>query len=175
VVIFYSVEFSLLTLTIRLFFPPLDIDNQRRLAQKKFALLVMVLFTVSIVLNTFHLLDQITLQVYVFIQALLLLSVNTLCLIFIKKFILRVFPDQITGDRDEEHFARLCKQFNISKREQEIIHLICSGMSNREIEKELYISLLTVKDHVSNIYRKTGVRNRVQLNNMFRYSGKNYS
>ena len=40
------------------------------------------------------------------------------------------------------------------------------GYSNSEIEKRLYISLETVKKHVSNIYRKLGVKNRVQLSNL---------
>ena len=57
---------------------------------------------------------------------------------------------------------------NISTREAEIIRLICDGKSNREIEHELYISILTVKDHVHNIYKKTGVKNRVQLANWVR-------
>ena len=37
------------------------------------------------------------------------------------------------------------------------------GTRMQEIADLLFISLQTVKDHVSRIYRKTGVRNRVQL------------
>jgi DNA-binding NarL/FixJ family response regulator len=40
------------------------------------------------------------------------------------------------------------------------------GYSNHEIEKRLFISLETVKKHVSNIYRKLDVKNRVQLSNL---------
>jgi DNA-binding CsgD family transcriptional regulator len=54
----------------------------------------------------------------------------------------------------------------LSPREAEIVGLVLHGYSNREIGKRLYISLETVKKHVSNVYRKLGVRNRVQLSNL---------
>ena len=54
-------------------------------------------------------------------------------------------------------------EFNISKREAEIIGLILRGFSNKEIGDNLFISLETVKKHVSNIYKKLSVRNRLQL------------
>ena len=53
--------------------------------------------------------------------------------------------------------------FGISKREMEVIHLICQGMTNQEIADALFISLKTVKDHNYRIFQKTGVRNRVEL------------
>jgi DNA-binding CsgD family transcriptional regulator len=51
----------------------------------------------------------------------------------------------------------------LSPREAEVIGLVLRGFSNREIEKRLFISLETVKKHLSNIYRKLGVKNRLQL------------
>jgi DNA-binding CsgD family transcriptional regulator len=56
----------------------------------------------------------------------------------------------------------------ISNREQEIIHLILEGLSNSDIEKRLYISPHTVKNHIYNIYQKLGVKNRVQISNLVR-------
>lgn len=53
--------------------------------------------------------------------------------------------------------------FGISKRELEVINLICQGMTNQEIADVLFISLKTVKDHNYRIFQKTGVRNRVEL------------
>jgi DNA-binding CsgD family transcriptional regulator len=51
----------------------------------------------------------------------------------------------------------------LSPREAEVIGLVLRGFSNREIEKRLFISLETVKKHLSNVYRKLGVKNRLQL------------
>ena len=56
--------------------------------------------------------------------------------------------------------------YQISKREWEIVEKISEGMTNRQISDTLFISLQTVKDHTHRIYRKTGVKNRVQLVNM---------
>jgi DNA-binding CsgD family transcriptional regulator len=53
--------------------------------------------------------------------------------------------------------------FGISKRELEVIQLICGGLTNQEIADRLFISLKTVKDHNYRIFQKTGVRNRVEL------------
>lgn len=60
------------------------------------------------------------------------------------------------------------EKFDISKRETEVITLICKGQSNQEIGDSLFISLQTVKDHIHRIYLKTGVKNRVQLTNLIR-------
>jgi len=58
--------------------------------------------------------------------------------------------------------------YEISKREQDVVQLICKGMSNQEISDALFISLQTVKDHIHRIFNKTGVKNRVQLTNLIR-------
>ena len=50
----------------------------------------------------------------------------------------------------------------LSEREQGILRLIASGMSNAEIAAELYLSVETVKTHVRNVLAKLGVRDRVQ-------------
>lgn len=68
----------------------------------------------------------------------------------------------------------LSEHFSLTNREKEIIALVISGKTNKEIEKELFISLKTVKSHLYNIYQKLNVQNRLQLINIFRdYSNKN--
>lgn len=62
----------------------------------------------------------------------------------------------------------LKERHGISERELEIIQLVAQGRSNKEIADVLFISLQTVKDHISRIYRKLDVSNRVQLTNLFR-------
>ncbi len=50
----------------------------------------------------------------------------------------------------------------LSAREQEILQLIASGASNRDIARQLVLSLGTVKKHVHNLFGKLGVQRRTQ-------------
>ncbi|MGB3702070.1 MAG: response regulator transcription factor [Anaerolineales bacterium] len=50
----------------------------------------------------------------------------------------------------------------LTERENEILALIAQGASNHEIAEQLNISLKTVRNHVSNIYNKMQVTDRVQ-------------
>jgi len=50
----------------------------------------------------------------------------------------------------------------LSKRELDILKLICAGCSNQEIADRLVITLYTVKKHTSNIFDKLGVGSRTQ-------------
>jgi DNA-binding CsgD family transcriptional regulator len=53
--------------------------------------------------------------------------------------------------------------FHLSERELDILRYVISGMSYTEIGDALFISRLTVHTHVKNIYRKIGIRNKVEL------------
>jgi two-component system nitrate/nitrite response regulator NarL len=55
------------------------------------------------------------------------------------------------------------KAFGLTGRELEIIAAIASGRSNREIADRFSISQNTVKHHVTNIFDKVGVYNRLEL------------
>lgn len=60
----------------------------------------------------------------------------------------------------------------LSERELEIIELVATGLTNLEIAKQLMISKRTVDNHVSNIFSKTGAKNRVALINWAMDQGK---
>jgi NarL family two-component system response regulator LiaR len=51
---------------------------------------------------------------------------------------------------------------DLTKRETEVLKLIAQGKSNQEIADELFITLKTVKTHVSNILSKLQVEDRTQ-------------
>ena len=50
----------------------------------------------------------------------------------------------------------------LSEREREVLALIASGATNKEIAERLYLSPHTVKEHTSSLYRKLKVRNRAE-------------
>ena len=62
----------------------------------------------------------------------------------------------------EDTLNRLAENYHLSQREKEIAGLICKGKNNNDIAADLYLSPNTVKVHTSNLYRKLGVKNRVQ-------------
>jgi NarL family two-component system response regulator LiaR len=51
---------------------------------------------------------------------------------------------------------------DLTEREQEVLQLMARGMGNQEIADELFISLKTVKTHISNILSKLDVVDRTQ-------------
>jgi len=55
------------------------------------------------------------------------------------------------------------KKYSISRREEEIISFIFEGYSSRVIGERLFLSDKTVRNHISNIYKKVGCKNRVGL------------
>ena len=56
----------------------------------------------------------------------------------------------------------LVKQFELSKRELEILNLLAQGHSNQEIAVKLFVSLSTVKTHNQNLFEKLDVKRRIQ-------------
>jgi DNA-binding NarL/FixJ family response regulator len=50
----------------------------------------------------------------------------------------------------------------LTPREAEVLRLIATGQSNREIARALFVSEATVKTHVNRIFAKTGSRDRAQ-------------
>lgn len=91
-------------------------------------------------------------------------------LLLLGKFLKTRGPELSARIRESEKrdMESLFAAYGITERERAIVLLIIQGKSNAEIGKELYIATKTVKNHVLNVYRKTGVKNRVQLTNLLR-------
>jgi DNA-binding NarL/FixJ family response regulator len=61
------------------------------------------------------------------------------------------------------HVTNMEKRIDLTKKEKEIVSLICNGCRNKEIAQRLDISEQTVKSHCNRIYKKVGVSDRLQL------------
>lgn len=91
-----------------------------------------------------------------------------------------MMPPTIAGVGSEPHTPELVKRsigpttggWRFSPRERQIVTFLASGCSNQEIADRLGLRLQTVKNHLSRIYRKLGVPNRVQLAVMFVHEGQ---
>lgn len=51
---------------------------------------------------------------------------------------------------------------SLSRKERAMLEALSKGLTNRELSKELGITINTVKFHLSNLYEKLGVKNRAQ-------------
>ena len=51
----------------------------------------------------------------------------------------------------------------LTKREIQILKLVCTGLSNREISQKLFVSEHTVKFHIVSILKKFNAKNRIHL------------
>lgn len=63
----------------------------------------------------------------------------------------------------EDHLSAKLTVFGLSIRERQIAGLVIKGLSNREIAERLFISELTVKDHLKNVFGKVAIRRRSEL------------
>ena len=57
---------------------------------------------------------------------------------------------------------KISTHFDLSEREQQVLQLIASGQNNAEIAEQLFITIKTVRSHVSNILGKLQLRDRTQ-------------
>ncbi len=55
------------------------------------------------------------------------------------------------------------KTTDLTKREQEVLTLVASGKSNKEVAEELFISIKTVETHKTHILDKLGLKNTAEL------------
>jgi len=64
---------------------------------------------------------------------------------------------------EEDYRKILARIDNLSKREQEILYLMSEGEDNSKIADQLFIAEQTVKNHVSKIYSKLEVHDRLTV------------
>lgn len=105
---------------------------------------------------------------------------NTMIDIGVKGFILKDIENKELGNAirkihnggnyfSQELLLRLIKnkpdgmQIELTKREKEVLELICQGYSNQEISDKLYISQRTVERHRSSLLDKTNSKNSISL------------
>jgi DNA-binding NarL/FixJ family response regulator len=73
-----------------------------------------------------------------------------------------ILAEPITPNRGMD-MEILKKKFNLTKREIEVVKLICAGFSNKIIAEKLFVSEYTVKDHLKHIMEKLGANSRNQI------------
>ena len=70
---------------------------------------------------------------------------------------------QMSNQNKEPLDPRVQKISSLTDRERQVIALIAEGLKNRQIAERLFISPTTVTHHLSSIYSKLGVSDRLEL------------
>ncbi|WP_320045397.1 response regulator transcription factor [uncultured Desulfobacter sp.] len=71
--------------------------------------------------------------------------------------VISALPAAKTEDEGEELLNIL------TSREAEVAKWLVNGLSNQEISEKMFVSVRTVKAHLTSIFKKTGCRNRLEL------------
>jgi DNA-binding CsgD family transcriptional regulator len=145
--------------------------------EKNLARGIIVYYLFSLLLfftwNTSHV--PLNIKVSVLARSLFGLAYNLPPLIFLNIALHSVFKRPTIEPERAESLDRWLKDHNVSPREREIIQLVLNGKSNRSIEKELFISRRTVESHLYNVYKKLGIKNRMQLMRLATEKSQNLS
>lgn len=77
----------------------------------------------------------------------------------------RLYRDICLGPSAGERFSasHYADEFSLTRREETILQALVSGHDNEMVCKNLCITNSTLKKHILNVYRKMGVKTRVQL------------
>lgn len=88
------------------------------------------------------------------------------------KLLVETFTDHDDKNKDDSKFGEL------TERELDVLKSISEGMTNKEVAQALFLSEKTVKNYASSLFRKLGVKDRVQAtlyainNNLTDYMSK---
>jgi DNA-binding CsgD family transcriptional regulator len=127
-----------------------------------------VVVTASLCLDTLQITAVLALWIYLLLKAVAICAVNIVSLVRLKAFVKVMFPQETVQVGANAHMERLFEKHKLTDRERQVTLLICGGKSSRDIGNELFLSSHTIKEYIYRVYKKTGVKNRVQLINLFR-------
>ena len=167
-VVFVLGILAILGILLRLVLDSRKIRNStERKAIRSFGLSYLVIYAVFVA--TFLLPDAVQFPP----NALALLAINLFPFIWSRKSFAEAYAATAASVDDRESLERFCRTRGLTSREANILELLLRGRSNAQIEKELFISIHTVKNHITNIHQKLGVRSRWQLISLFHAGRQN--
>jgi len=72
-----------------------------------------------------------------------------------------------SGLLDNQLSKEIIKRYSFSPREVEVVNAVLEGKTNKELSELFYVTQKTIETHLTNIYKKSGVKNRLELYSLF--------
>lgn len=80
----------------------------------------------------------------------------------IDPFIARHILDKLSHEPESASVTFESEIINLTERESQILELVATGLSNKEIANQVFLSQHTVESHIKQVYRKLAVNNRTK-------------
>ncbi len=145
---------------------------RNRIATGYLALLSIVFMPIVVAFGDFQVIEQLVVNAGYFVLAVALIRINIYQDLKKEQFLHRLgYSDEMEKNKSIA-ILRYFYGLDLSKREIEVANLILDGKSYKQIGKYLFIADKTVSKHASNIFKKTGVKNRNSFQLEFEKSKK---
>ena len=94
---------------------------------------------------------------------IIVISVS-LSLVIILYFLLYFQNSKMT---ENDAVRNISIKYKLGVQEEKVLNLLIQGMSNQEMANELFVSVNTIRNHVANIYKKTGMKKKELIERSF--------
>ena len=80
-----------------------------------------------------------------------------LSLVIVLYFLLYFQNNKIS---ENDAVKNIAVKYKLGTQEEKVLNLLVQGMSNQEMADELFVSINTIRNHIANIYKKTGMKKK---------------
>lgn len=89
---------------------------------------------------------------------LLVVIITVVLSLVIVLYFLLYFQNSKMSENDA--VKNIAVKYKLGTQEEKVLNLLIQGMSNQEIADELFVSVNTIRNHIANIYKKTGMKKK---------------
>lgn len=89
---------------------------------------------------------------------LLVVIITIFLSLVIVLYLLLYFQSNKMSENDA--VKNIAVKYKLGTQEEKVFNLLIQGMSNQEIADELFVSVNTIRNHIANIYKKTGMKKK---------------
>lgn len=156
----FVLVFSFCVVVLYMNFRKID-DSRLRLVCKVVVITAIALIPTAVVAEFFPVLKRLVYPVYA-------VAMSVVMMVY---YINRFSRDGKDLSQSVELTMESLSKYHITEREFQVIMQVCAGKSNKEIARDMAISVNTVNNHVANIFSKMNLSSRMDLLRMVRTTG----